>query len=61
MDVWCSCGAALHFDGDFAYAVRCPHCLETWQMPSYVPLREGNPEGHNVRDLQPDDEIAASN
>ncbi len=33
MDFWCECGAHCHFDGDFAYTVRCPHCSTIWEMP----------------------------
>jgi hypothetical protein len=33
MDFRCDCGADCHFDGDFAYFVRCPKCLTVWQMP----------------------------
>jgi hypothetical protein len=36
MDFHCDCGAHLHFDGDFAYAVKCPHCKTAWEMPSHV-------------------------
>lgn len=33
MDFQCECGENSHFDGDFAYAVKCPKCLTVWQMP----------------------------
>lgn len=36
MDFHCTCGAALHFDGDFAYTVKCPHCYAAWEMPCFV-------------------------
>jgi hypothetical protein len=34
MDFHCECKAHCHFDGYFAYAVKCPHCGAVWQMPS---------------------------
>jgi len=33
-DFYCLCGAHCHFDGYFAYFVKCPHCSQCWQMPS---------------------------
>lgn len=36
MDFHCECGAHCHFDGDFAYAVKCPHCGTVWQMPCHM-------------------------
>jgi len=33
MDFYCDCGAQGHFDGDFAYAVKCQHCGQAWEMP----------------------------
>jgi len=42
MDVHCSCGAHCHFDGDFAYAVQCPHCETVWEMPQDVPMRRAD-------------------
>ena len=58
MDFYCKCGAHCHFDGDFAYAVRCPHCHTVWEMPCYVTPREANPSSFEgiVKDMQPDDD-----
>lgn len=36
MDFHCTCGAHCHFDGYFAYAVKCPHCAADWQMPFFL-------------------------
>lgn len=33
MDFRCECGANCHFDGDFAYTVKCQHCKTVWEMP----------------------------
>lgn len=39
MDFNCpACGEHSHFDGMFAYHIRCPHCQATWRMPSDVPV-----------------------
>ena len=40
MDFRCECGDGGHFDGDFAYAVRCNGCGTVWEMPSNVFLRK---------------------
>lgn len=41
MDFWCpKCGEHSHFDGDFAYAIRCPHCRTRFRMPTDVPVVE---------------------
>jgi hypothetical protein len=40
MDIHCPCGAHLHWDGDFAYMLACPHCDRAWEMPIYLPMRE---------------------
>ena len=42
MDFHCECGAHCHFDGDFAYAVKCPHCNTIWEMPCYLIPRKAN-------------------
>ena len=34
MDFHCECGAHCHFDGYFAYTVKCPHCATVWEMPT---------------------------
>jgi len=36
MDFHCECGAHCHFDGYFAYALKCPHCNAVWEMPHEV-------------------------
>ncbi len=33
-DFYCTCGANCHFDGYFAYTVKCPHCNTVWEMPT---------------------------
>jgi hypothetical protein len=40
MDFHCDCGAHCHFDGDFAYVVKCQHCGTAWEMPHYIKPRK---------------------
>lgn len=40
MDFRCKCGASCHFDGDFAYTVKCPHCSQCYEMPPILFPRE---------------------
>lgn len=36
MDFHCDCGSHNHFDGEFAYFVKCGSCGQEWEMPSNV-------------------------
>lgn len=36
IDFRCECGAHCHFDGYFAYTVKCPHCETVWEMPQHL-------------------------
>ena len=36
MDFHCDCGAHSHFDGTFAYTVKCQHCSTVWEMPCNI-------------------------
>lgn len=40
VDIHCSCGELSHYDGDFAYAVRCPYCQKAWVLGQTVRLVE---------------------
>lgn len=48
MDFYCECGAHCHFDGYFAYVVKCPHCEIVYEMPYMIYPRKGN--SNNVPD-----------
>lgn len=37
-DIHCSCGAHLHFDGDFMYFIECPHCKQQWEIGTHVEM-----------------------
>lgn len=34
MDFHCECGEHNHFDGYFAYVVKCAKCGQEWEMPT---------------------------
>jgi hypothetical protein len=56
MDFHCACGEHCHFDGDFAYAVQCPHCATVWEMPCYVtPRRAASDYVGCVQKMEPDE------
>jgi hypothetical protein len=52
MDVHCLCGAHLHFDGDFAYHVRCPHCRRIYECDGHITLRPLDFDPGNVKDIR---------
>jgi hypothetical protein len=61
MDFHCECGADCHFDGDFAYTVKCPHCSTVWEMPHHVYPRKACAETmeywrENPKPLEPDED-----
>jgi hypothetical protein len=45
LDFYCDCGTQGHYDGDFAYALRCAECGRVWQLPHSVALVEGSDNG----------------
>lgn len=56
LDVTCLCGTHLHFDGDFAYAIRCWQCARIWELPAYIPLKlvDEDQAPHTIQDTEPD-------
>lgn len=62
MDFYCDCGAQGHFDGDFAYAVKCQHCGQIWEMPCKLYPRKASHATdqywvENAKMLEPDEEF----
>lgn len=51
LDFYCDCGTQGHFDGDFAYQLRCPACGTVWEMPWNVFPRRGDGDAGTVRDI----------
>lgn len=40
MDFHCECGVMGHFDGSFAYVVKCGACGQEWEMPVHLVPRK---------------------
>lgn len=36
MDFYCTCGENSHFDGYYAYAVKCMKCGQVYSMPTNI-------------------------
>lgn len=61
-DFHCKCGAFCHFDGYFAYYVKCPHCQTVYQMPFHLFPREvSDTNGAEPKLLEPDEDFEISN
>lgn len=43
IDLICSCGQQVHYDGYFLYAWKCAACKRIWEMAAAVGMRE-NPD-----------------
>ena len=39
IDIRCPCGETSHFDGGFAYYLRCPSCGAIYEMGTQVKMR----------------------
>lgn len=52
LDFHCRCGASGHFDGDFAYNLRCTVCDTVWNMPIHLIPREGSADDGTVQDVE---------
>jgi len=39
LDLWCDCGFWGHFDGMFAYVLRCPLCRKVWEPVNILDIR----------------------
>lgn len=50
MDFDCECGGGGHYDGFFAYIIKCPDCGAHYEMPTNIPLKkvDGPSTGHSV-------------
>lgn len=51
IDFRCLCGEKGHFDGLFAYALRCAACARIWEMPTQFALRENPDFGGVIQDV----------
>ena len=58
-DFHCECGAQCHFDGYFAYYVKCPHCEAVYQMPFNIfPRKVTDTNGSEPKLLEKDDDFS---
>jgi hypothetical protein len=61
-DIHCRCGAHLHFDGDFMYFLRCPHCRTVWEVGTHVALyevKDHRADGAFIKEAEADEEPEA--
>ncbi len=54
IDIHCRCGEHLHYDGNFAYSIRCHNCNTIWTLPTHLTLTEGTPPNGITQDTEPD-------
>lgn len=45
MDFSCECGEHNHYDGYFAYYVKCAGCGQVYEMDTKVKMKKTNKEG----------------
>lgn len=43
LDLYCTCGQDLHFDGYFADELTCGYCGQTWELPHKLALTPVEP------------------
>jgi hypothetical protein len=53
LDFYCACGIQSHFDGFFAYGLRCWKCGTAWTMPTTLHAVEGEPANDVIQKLEP--------
>jgi hypothetical protein len=46
LDFWCECGTDGHYDGDFAYHLKCPACGQVYEMGTQVIARKVDGDDH---------------
>lgn len=52
-DIHCTCGAHLHFDGDFLYAFKCGECGQVYETGTYVAIHPvDKSEAYSVPELK---------
>lgn len=51
LDFSCECGTSSHFDGDFAYQLRCPTCATVYSLGTQVIVKRIEDDGTTPRDL----------
>ena len=56
IDIWCKCGAVMHFDGSFMYYVQCLYCHQIWEMDGHIQMHPMSFDPGNVVQLDEYDE-----
>lgn len=56
LDFHCLCGKDGHYDGLFAYGLRCSHCKRVYTLPDTLTLVEGAPGNDIVQNVKMDEE-----
>ena len=60
LDFACSCGYSGHYDGGFAYGLKCAQCGQIWTMPHTFGLIAGGDDGAAVQDTDwPHEDVRA--
>lgn len=58
IDLYCDCGHHGHYDGDFAYAIRCSSCDKVWalgQCVKLLPLTDEQVKGYfDIKEMNED-------
>lgn len=44
IDLHCKCGKHMHFDGEFFYNFKCPHCDRSYAVGQNIALIELDPD-----------------
>jgi hypothetical protein len=52
LDFYCPCGAQGHFDGDFAYYLRCPSCGTVYRLGTQVIVKREDSPSSEPRELE---------
>jgi hypothetical protein len=47
-DFYCGCGEQSHYDGYYAYTVKCPYCLYVYEIPTSVKVSLTDDDPHAV-------------
>lgn len=56
VDFTCPCGGDGHFDGMFAYSIRCPQCGAVYEMGTQVIAKRNDKYDGSIVDLNLDDD-----
>lgn len=52
VDFYCPCGGGGHFDGLFAYALKCPACGAVWEMGTQVIAKRNDNFDGSIQELE---------